>query len=639
MADPNPFVPGYSYSGWQADNPTKPLPAPQIDNDLANAAQSTQELVDAVKDVRRSDGALKNEIVTLDTLAPDVRLLMNVDPTFASQIATVAGIDTEIATVAGIDTDVQAVAGMAAEIAAIGSISGSIQIVAGIASDVTAVAAIDSDVATIAANIADIQAAPQHAQDAADARDKAQLWAEAPENTAVEPGKYSAYHWSEKAKNNAEGYMPSYTPLNMFGDGGRFAGDPEPKSVSASNFTVPSYISTTNGSSFSAGPKFIHNNNDYGGSAGALDADVKSLIDKLKAPTVRRYGIEFYLMHITAGAGTTGSATINGIPHYYSFILMQAPILGKISFNCHILVKSGSVGFTTFAGSSVYLDGVAQSTSQQIVPADGWRQISRHYDRATNAFTGYDNTLHRIYSTPGTEYYLAIPFLATGTIPMGSGVYYGAVPSYNAWQKTLVKADVGLGNVDNTSDANKPVSTAQQLALDDKTEGPASSAGDEIALFDGISGKILKTGVPYAASATASTVALRGTGGVLSVGAPTDDAHAATKKYVDDNSGGFGVGQTWQDVSSSRSHSTSYQNTTGKGIFVYILYHYGAGTQARFQVSSDGSSWIDLGVNNIVTDSEDPIFISIAIPDTGYYRLQRTVGSGSVSTPVWSELR
>lgn len=31
---------------------------------------------------------------------------------------------------------------------------------------------------------------------------------------------------------------------------------------------------------------------------------------------------------------------------------------------------------------------------------------------------------------------------------------------------SLVKGDVGLGNVDNTSDANKPVSTAQQAALD-----------------------------------------------------------------------------------------------------------------------------------------------------------------------------
>jgi hypothetical protein len=31
---------------------------------------------------------------------------------------------------------------------------------------------------------------------------------------------------------------------------------------------------------------------------------------------------------------------------------------------------------------------------------------------------------------------------------------------------TLVKADVGLGNVDNTSDASKPISTAQQTAFD-----------------------------------------------------------------------------------------------------------------------------------------------------------------------------
>lgn len=36
-------------------------------------------------------------------------------------------------------------------------------------------------------------------------------------------------------------------------------------------------------------------------------------------------------------------------------------------------------------------------------------------------------------------------------------------------------------------------------------------------------------------SATANQLAYRGTGGVLSVGTPTEDAHATTKKYVDDN--------------------------------------------------------------------------------------------------------
>ena len=38
---------------------------------------------------------------------------------------------------------------------------------------------------------------------------------------------------------------------------------------------------------------------------------------------------------------------------------------------------------------------------------------------------------------------------------------------------TLAKADVGLGSVDNTSDANKPVSTAQQTALDGKADDTA----------------------------------------------------------------------------------------------------------------------------------------------------------------------
>ena len=47
----------------------------------------------------------------------------------------------------------------------------------------------------------------------------------------------------------------------------------------------------------------------------------------------------------------------------------------------------------------------------------------------------------------------------------------------------LTKTDVGLGNVDNTSDANKPVSTAQQAAIDAAVQEaeaaiPAASSAD-----------------------------------------------------------------------------------------------------------------------------------------------------------------
>jgi len=48
---------------------------------------------------------------------------------------------------------------------------------------------------------------------------------------------------------------------------------------------------------------------------------------------------------------------------------------------------------------------------------------------------------------------------------------------------TVTKGDVGLGNVDNTSDANKPVSTAQQAALDDKADVIVDTASGAIASF------------------------------------------------------------------------------------------------------------------------------------------------------------
>ena len=55
----------------------------------------------------------------------------------------------------------------------------------------------------------------------------------------------------------------------------------------------------------------------------------------------------------------------------------------------------------------------------------------------------------------------------------------------------LTKSDVGLANVDNTSDAAKPISTATQTALDTK---PASTTVDTIwtgtqAAYDGIGTK------------------------------------------------------------------------------------------------------------------------------------------------------
>lgn len=72
MADPTLFTPGYSYTGWQSANPEDPLPAQNVDNDMAMIAAAIGELVAAVKDIRRSDGALQNGVVTAESLAADI---------------------------------------------------------------------------------------------------------------------------------------------------------------------------------------------------------------------------------------------------------------------------------------------------------------------------------------------------------------------------------------------------------------------------------------------------------------------------------------------------------------------------------------------------------------------------------------
>lgn len=80
MADPLPFVPGYSYTDRQEADPLGPQPGPQLDNDFADVARSIATLKASVQDVRRSDGRLKNGSVGLETLSDKVRSQLGAAP-------------------------------------------------------------------------------------------------------------------------------------------------------------------------------------------------------------------------------------------------------------------------------------------------------------------------------------------------------------------------------------------------------------------------------------------------------------------------------------------------------------------------------------------------------------------------------
>jgi hypothetical protein len=72
VADPVKYVQSYDFSEFQGQNPSTPLPGVQVDIQYAALETSIEEIVEAIKDVRRSDGALKNGVVTADSLDQSV---------------------------------------------------------------------------------------------------------------------------------------------------------------------------------------------------------------------------------------------------------------------------------------------------------------------------------------------------------------------------------------------------------------------------------------------------------------------------------------------------------------------------------------------------------------------------------------
>lgn len=231
---------------------------------------------------------------------------------------------------------------------------------------------------------------------------------------------------------------PLAAPFNLLKDAGRFAGSPEPQSVTAAAFSAPAYFGTVNGSAFAQGPKFITNNTDYGGTAGTLDADVHDLIVRLRDASnasFRRYGVEFHLLQVTAGSGTATPLTVGSTTYYLCVTNTNAPVPTQMSVSFHLRVKSGAVALMYNSDeSTLHMDGTPYTSHQVLGPGDGWKQVTRLVNRNPRQFAGYNNILKRLYATPGTVFYLAAPFFTPGHIPISPGLFYGVVPSLEVWR-------------------------------------------------------------------------------------------------------------------------------------------------------------------------------------------------------------
>lgn len=88
----------------------------------------------------------------------------------------------------------------------------------------------------------------------------------------------------------------------------------------------------------------------------------------------------------------------------------------------------------------------------------------------------------------------------------------------------------------------------------------------------------------------------------------------------------IGVGQTWQDLTGSRTAGTSYLNSTGKPIMAAVR-HTATTSANAFEVSQNGSTWIAVGTSLL----NGGVSNSIIVPNGWYYR--------AINVSGWAELR
>ena len=126
-----------------------------------------------------------------------------------------------------------------------------------------------------------------------------------------------------------------------------------------------------------------------------------------------------------------------------------------------------------------------------------------------------------------------------------------------------------------------------------------------------------------------------GTNAGMTVGTATNATNATNATLSTNSTNALGYSQTWQNVTSSRSFSTTYTNSTGKPIQVYFTAN-GAGLTAGvgFTLLLNGT----LAFTDGFGVGSSSCAIQIVIPAGNTYSIYQSAG-GAYSGSSWYELR
>lgn len=192
----------------------------------------------------------------------------------------------------------------------------------------------------------------------------------------------------------------------------------------------------------------------------------------------------------------------------------------------------------------------------------------------------------------------------------------------------LVKGDVGLGNVDNTSDANKPVSTATQTALDLKAPLASPTFTGTVTLPSGtvtsamiLDGTIANADISSSAAIEDTKLATISTASKVSNSATTaTSANTASAIVARDASGNFTAGTVTASLTGNASTATTLQ------------------TSRTIELTGDvtGSASFNGSANASITATIAANSVALGADTTGDYVATITGGTGVSSTAATS---
>lgn len=161
----------------------------------------------------------------------------------------------------------------------------------------------------------------------------------------------------------------------------------------------------------------------------------------------------------------------------------------------------------------------------------------------------------------------------------------------------------------------------------------------QISIAGDTSGSVVLAAPAVAGTTTLTLPTTSGTVGLVSgnLGTPTTLVGTNITGTANSLNAGLGVNQTWQNVTGSRVSGTTYTNSTGKPIFVYI----------QATPTSSGANYVNVFINGVALGyfgqgsgaSTNTVYSSswtVIIPSGDTYRATTV---GSISIENWFELR